>query len=50
VPYDKAFEKDFEDMQRRVPGIDKIKEYIGFEPQTDLDTILQHTIEHMKNR
>jgi len=50
VPYDKAFEKDFEDMQRRVPGIDKIREYIGFEPRTDLNTILEHTIEYMKNR
>lgn len=50
VPYDKVFEKDFEDMQRRVPGLDKINEYIGFEPRTDLDTILQHTIEYMRNR
>jgi len=50
VPYDKAFEKDFEDMQRRVPGIDKIRDAIGFEPRTDLDSILNHTIEYMKNR
>ena len=50
VPYDKAFEKDFEDMQRRVPGIDKIREFIGFEPRTDLDTILEHTIEYMRER
>ena len=50
IPYDKAFETDFEDMQRRVPGIEKIKEYIGFEPRTDLDSILKHTIEYMRNR
>ncbi len=46
VPYEKAFEKDFEDMQRRVPGIDKIKKLTGFEAKTDLDTILKNVISH----
>jgi len=45
IPYDQAFGKDFEDMQRRVPGIEKIKRLIGFEPRTDLDTILTRVIE-----
>lgn len=45
TPYDQAFAKDFEDMQRRVPGIGKIKRLIGFEPKTDLDTILSRVIE-----
>lgn len=49
IPYEKAFEKDFEDMQRRVPGIEKIKKLIGFKPETDLDTILKHVIKYMKN-
>ncbi|MEW6672097.1 MAG: GDP-mannose 4,6-dehydratase [Thermodesulfobacteriota bacterium] len=48
IPYEKAFEEDFEDMQRRVPGIEKIKAVAGFEPKTDLDTILQNVIAHMK--
>ncbi len=48
IPYDEAFGKDFEDMQRRVPGIDKIRTLIGFEPTTDLDTILGHIISHMQ--
>ncbi len=49
IPYDKAFEKDFEDMQRRVPSIQKIRRIIGFEPTTDLDTALDHVIRHMRN-
>jgi UDP-glucose 4-epimerase len=49
IPYEKAFKKDFEDMQRRVPSIEKIKAFIGFEPMTDLDTILTHTIAYIKN-
>ena len=47
IPYEVAFEKDFEDMERRVPGIQKIKDCIGFEPKTDLDGILQNVITYM---
>jgi len=47
IPYEKAFEEDFEDMQRRVPGIEKIRAATGFEPKTDLDTILQNVISFM---
>ncbi|MFC1857950.1 GDP-mannose 4,6-dehydratase [Thermodesulfobacteriota bacterium] len=49
IPYEKAFEKDFEDMQRRVPGIEKLKDLIGFQPKTSLDDILTHVIDHMRN-
>lgn len=47
IPYEEAFEKDFEDMQRRVPCIEKIKQYVGFEPRTSLDKILHHVIDFM---
>lgn len=50
IPYEEAFEKDFEDMQRRVPGIEKIKDRVGFKPQTDLDNILSNVIESVKKR
>jgi UDP-glucose 4-epimerase len=49
IPYEDAFEKDFEDMQRRVPGIEKIKRSVGFEPKTDLDTILKHVIDFLRS-
>lgn len=48
VPYDEAFGKDFEDMQRRVPSIEKINNLIGFEPHTNLDAILTRVISHMR--
>lgn len=48
IPYEKAFGKDFEDMQRRVPGIDKIHQATGFEPTTDLDQILTRVIDYIK--
>ncbi len=48
IPYEKAFEKDFEDMQRRVPCIEKIGKVIGFNPETDLTTILKTVISHKR--
>jgi len=48
IPYEKAFGKDFEDMRRRVPSIEKIRGLIGFEPASDLDGILEKVIAHMR--
>ena len=48
IPYEEAFEKDFEDMHRRVPSLDKIQEAIGFQPTTDLEQILEHVVEHIQ--
>jgi len=50
VPYENVFENTFEDIQRRVPGIDKLKEYIGVTPGRDLDTILRETALFMKSK
>jgi len=50
IPYDEAFGKDFEDMQRRVPGTEKINKLIGFEPKTDFDTMLRKIIRYMKKK
>jgi UDP-glucose 4-epimerase len=44
IPYEKAFEKDFEDMQRRVPSTEKAQKAIGFRPETNLDAILEAVI------
>lgn len=50
IPYDQAFGKDFEDMQRRVPSVDKVKRLIGFDPKTSLDAILMNVINYMRQR
>lgn len=44
IPYDAIYPKDFEDMQRRVPSIDKLKRLIGYAPGMDLDKILDNVI------
>ena len=46
VPYDKAYEEGFEDMQRRVPSLDKLRALTGYEPQVQLDEILDRVIEY----
>lgn len=45
IPYEEAFEKDFEDMHRRVPGIEKIQKATGFAPETDLEEMLRKIID-----
>ena len=48
VPYEKAFGRDFEDMQRRVPSLEKIGKLIGFNPQTQLDAILSKVVAYLR--
>ena len=48
VPYDKAFEKGFEDMIRRVPDILKAKALIGFLPGIKLEDSLEDIITFYK--
>ena len=50
IPYDQAFGEDFEDMQRRVPSIEKIKKLTGFEPKTNLNEILEQVVDYIKSK
>jgi len=50
IPYEKAYEENFEDMLRRVPSIDKVRQLIGFNPNGNLDGILNKIIAFMKKR
>ena len=40
IPYTEAYPAGFEDMQRRVPDITKIKQTIGWAPTHTLDSII----------
>jgi UDP-glucose 4-epimerase len=44
VPYDQAYEEGFEDMQRRVPDLAKLRALTGYEPKVHLDEILDRVI------
>ena len=41
IPYDRAYPFGFEDMQRRVPDITKLKSTIDWEPKKDLNQIIE---------
>jgi len=40
IPYEKAYEKGFEDMERRIPDITKVKTLTGYSPRVSLDQAL----------
>lgn len=46
IPYDEAYAPGFEDMQRRVPSIEKITSLIGYKPKYSLDETLKRVIEY----
>jgi UDP-glucose 4-epimerase len=46
VPYDQAYEEGFEDMQRRVPDLAKLRALTGYVPKVHLDEILDRVIAH----
>jgi UDP-glucose 4-epimerase len=48
VPYAEAYGDGFEDMERRVPNIDLIKELVGWQPKRDLTTIIMDITKEMR--
>lgn len=44
IPFSEAYPAGFEDMQRRIPDLSKIRKTIGYEPKRDLDQILKDVI------
>jgi UDP-glucose 4-epimerase len=50
VSYDQAYEPGFEDMQRRVPSIEKLEDLTGFRPKTALPEIIDRVVAYFENR
>jgi UDP-glucose 4-epimerase len=50
TPYEQAYPSTFEDMQRRVPDITKIKTSIGWAPENTLDNIIDDVAAKMKKQ
>jgi UDP-glucose 4-epimerase len=48
IPYEVAYEANFEDMERRVPSIEKVSQLIGFTPNDNLDDIIREIVAFMK--
>ncbi len=50
VPYSQAYEEGFEDMLRRVPSLKKIRSFIGYQPKTSLDQIIESVVQYERAR
>jgi UDP-glucose 4-epimerase len=49
IPYEKAYAPGFEDMQRRVPDISKIKQELNWAPKKNLSQIIADVASHIAN-
>jgi UDP-glucose 4-epimerase len=49
IPYDKAYESGFEDMNRRCPDNSKIKKLLGYKPSLSLDELIKITIDYHRD-
>jgi len=49
IPYEKAYAPGFEDMQRRVPDIAKIKQELNWAPKKNLSEIIADVAQHISN-
>ncbi|MDR5674210.1 GDP-mannose 4,6-dehydratase [Halalkaliarchaeum sp. AArc-GB] len=45
VPFEEAFDENFEEPDRREPDVSKLESVLGWAPETDLDRILADVIE-----
>ena len=50
IPYEVAYEQGFEDMPRRVPSLEKIKQLIAWEPVTSLDSCIDLVASELEQR
>lgn len=50
IPYDQAYEPGFEDMQRRVPALDKLQRLTGFRPATSLEEIVDRVVDYFRKQ
>ena len=48
ISYEKAYGPGYEDMQRRCPDITRLKDFMHFNPKTDLKGIIQSVIDYYK--
>jgi UDP-glucose 4-epimerase len=50
ISYEQAYGKPFDDMMRRVPSLERIKQTIGYAPSVSLENTLKDIIEFIKQK
>lgn len=46
IPYDQAYGPGFEDMQQRVPCLEKLERLVHYRPNTSLDAIVRRVVDY----
>ncbi len=49
TPYSEAYRPGYEDMERRVPSVEKLYRLTGFRPQISLPEIIERTAAHLRS-
>jgi len=49
VPFTKAYDKNFEDMAKRIPDVSKLKKLIKYVPEHNIEYILEKVIDYYKS-
>ncbi|MCA1900672.1 MAG: NAD-dependent epimerase/dehydratase family protein, partial [Candidatus Hydrogenedens sp.] len=50
IPYEEAYPEGYEDMRHRVPCLNRIRQAIGYEPKTPLETIISIVAEYLRKK
>ncbi len=50
ISYDEAYGKDFDDMRRRVPSLEKVHRIIGYQPKHRLDKIIDDVVADLRKK
>lgn len=48
VPFEKAYDENFEDLVRRVPDLSKLKSLIGYSPKVGIEDIINRVVESLQ--
>jgi UDP-glucose 4-epimerase len=50
IPFEQAYDENFEDLVRRVPDLSKIKSLTGYAPTRNVEQIVERVVEWTRNR
>ena len=50
ISYEEAYGRPFDDMMRRIPCLDRVRQAVGYEPKFDLTQTLEHIIADLRTR
>jgi len=48
MSYEEAYGRPFDDMRRRIPALDKVRQAVGYEPKHDLNATIKSIIDYYK--